>query len=166
MYIVTHTTASREKLEGKAKRDNTKPLEEEPTNSNKSLKPRNKHRTWTKLSFPRKFQSPFNRPTSGTLQKFIYLGLCKGISNKGFVHVKLLGHLNHRPGQTWSNISVFKPRSPIGPVKQPLLSWFTAMQWNSLSRDNTLNQSPWNDEFRFSLGPCGGSEIRLILDAE
>lgn len=142
MSIGTHTTASREKHEGQAKRDNTKPPEEEPTNNNKSLKRRIKHRMWAKLSFPRKFQNPFNRPTYRTDQKFIYLGLCKSISSKRFIHVKLLSHLNDRLGQTGSNISVLKPQSTTGLVKQSLLSWFTAMQWNSLRRDSTLNQVP------------------------
>lgn len=90
--IETHTTAPRGKLEGEALRDNTKPLEEEITNNSKSLKPRIKHRTQVKLSFPRKFQSPFNRPTSGTLPKFIYLGLGKSVSNKRSAPVKLLNH--------------------------------------------------------------------------
>ena len=31
-------------------------------------------------------------------------------------YVELINHLNHRLGQTWANISVFKSQSAIGPV--------------------------------------------------
>ena len=61
-------------------------------------------------------------------------------------------------------ISVFKSQSAIGLVEQLLLSWFTATHWQNLRRDRHYRL--WNDEFRFSQGPCGGSEIRLISDAK
>ena len=38
------------------------------------------------------------------------------------------------------------------------------MHWQNLRKDR--HYSLWNDEFRFSQGPCGGSEIRLISDAK
>ena len=59
--IYRFTTVSRKKFEGKAERDKTENLSEEPTNNNKILKPRIKHNDKGKNEFSEKVSEPLQQ---------------------------------------------------------------------------------------------------------
>lgn len=61
MNIYRLITVSREKFEGKAKKDKTENLPEDPTNNNKILKPRIKHNDKGKFEFSEKVSEPLQQ---------------------------------------------------------------------------------------------------------
>lgn len=129
------------KLEGEAKRHNTKPLEEKP--NIKNLKPRIKHGTWANNKFS---QGSDRAPLIATGQLWnspknsFILWLCKCVSRSRHTFVTITQHLNHRRRQILLNISVLTPQSSTELFGQSLLSGVYCSALKQSSQRYTLSQ--------------------------